>query len=225
MQTADHPKTPERRRASTGRLHSPTRETVLRLIEAESAPVSIAAVAEATGWHVNTVRGHVTALWEDGYLSRSREQRDAQGRPSWLWSAKRPEAASPYAELAGVLAESLARMSRDPSHDAREAGRSWGLSVGAGLDPAVSPADAVRTVVDVMRDQGFAPSAAHAGDALVLRQCPLIEAASRHSDIVCQVHLGMVVGLLEAVGAADCGSRLLPFTAPGQCTLHLRVAE
>lgn len=227
-------------------MHSPTREALLHLIEAQGAPTSIASLARATGWHDNTIRGHVTALWEDGYLDRTREQRDAKGRPSWLWSAKRRDAATPYAELAGVLAESLARVSRDPARDAREAGRSWGLALGAQLPAARTRQEAERAVVEAMRDQGFAPapSPGSAGidasvvddqldgapeddapdGALVLRQCPLVEAAARRPDVVCAVHLGMVAGVLEAVGARDGGSVLLPFTAPGQCTLRLRVA-
>lgn len=219
-------------------MHSPTRETLLHLIEAQGAPTSIASLARATGWHDNTIRGHVTALWEDGYLDRTREQRDAKGRPSWLWSAKRRDAATPYAELAGVLAESLARVSRDPARDAREAGRSWGLALGAQLPAARTRQEAERAVVEAMRDQGFAPAPApapadapgspevdaSAAGALVLRQCPLVEAAAKHPDVVCAVHLGMVAGVLEAVGARDGGSVLLPFTAPGQCTLRLRIA-
>ncbi|XPP26906.1 MAG: helix-turn-helix transcriptional regulator [Leucobacter sp.] len=238
----------ESRRASTGRAHSPTRETLLRLLEEQRSPVSISALAKATGWHGNTVRGHLTALWEDGYLNRSRDDaRSTQGRPSWLWSATHRLPGEPYAALAGVLAETLARLSPAPERDAREAGRSWGLALGAQLPAAASPEDARRRVVEVMRDQGFAPRRlTRAGEAngtggadgtdeagqaeppdgteIALRQCPLIEAAAHHPEVVCSVHLGMVTGVLEAIGSADEGSELTPFSAPGECALRLRVA-
>lgn len=232
----------EPRRASTGRTHSPTRETLLRLLEDQRSPLSIAALAQATGWHANTVRGHLTALWKDGYLNRSRVARSTQGRPSWMWSAKRRIPAEPYAALAGALAESLSRLSPVPERDAHEAGRSWGRALSAGLPAATSAADARQRVIEVMRDQGFAPrqmrtaaattpsGEAGAGGTGVaatgvrLGQCPLIEAAVPHSAVVCSVHLGMVAGILEAVGSADDGSELLRFSAPGECTLRLRVA-
>ncbi len=215
-------------------MHSPTREALLHLIEAQGAPTSIASLARATGWHDNTIRGHVTALWEDGYLDRTREQRDAKGRPSWLWSAKRRDAATPYAELAGVLAESLARVSRDPARDAREAGRSWGLALGAQLPAARTREEAEHAVVEAMRDQGFAPvegpgADGKSGSAVALRQCPLIEAAAGHPGVVCTVHLGLVEGLLEATApAGDAplagGVELTPFSAPGECALRFGAA-
>lgn len=234
--TIKHVKTDSRsapRRAATGRKHSPTRETLLRMLESQRTPTSIAALASATGWHPNTVRGHVHALWEDGYLTRTREEpgsaSTAGGRPSWLWHVKNRAPESPYAALAGVLAETLARVSPAPEHDALAAGRSWGLALGADLPAAHTTDQARRTVVETLRDQGFAPQETapgqHRDTVIELRQCPLIEAAAKHTEIVCAVHRGMVAGVLEAVGASDGGSELLPFTAPGHCTLRLRVAE
>lgn len=239
------------RRSSTGRLHSPTRETLLRILEAEAAPVSTATLAKATGWHENTVRGHVQALWHDGYLARSRAHGDP-GRPAWLWSAKDRPAGAPYATLSRVLAEALAHGGQDPVREARESGRAWGRTIGAGLPRAASPAEARLAVIDTMREQGFAPrrvgdagtggeaQAAEQGGAragrgaerrtgrgdgtIALGQCPFIEAASAQPSIVCAVHLGMIAGVLEAVGAEDGGSELVPFSAPGECTLRLRVS-
>lgn len=239
----NNPQAPPRRSAS-GRTHSPTRETLLRMLEAQRAPVSVAALAAATGWHENTVRGHVHALWEDGYLTRSSDAAEGRGRPSWLWQAKDRLPGSPYAALAGVLAETVARLSAEPERDAREAGRAWGLSLGSGAgapgeapggepngEPGDAPPgapDAARDrVIEVMRDQGFAPQlrGEEGGEAVIaLRQCPLIEAAARHSRVVCAVHLGMVAGVVEALGARDEGSELTPFSAPGECALRLAIA-
>ncbi|UUT35701.1 hypothetical protein [Microbacterium elymi] len=79
--------------------------------------------------------------------------------------------------------------------------------------------DARSTVVEVMREQGFAPN--DTGDVVLLERCPLIEAASRHPAIVCAVHQGMIDGILGARGS-DAESRLIPFTGPGECTLRCR---
>lgn len=238
MYVENNPESP--RRSSSGRVHAPTREALLRTLEAQRSPVSIRALAEATGWHENTVRGHLTALWRDGYLTRSSDRTDGRGRPSWLWGAKDRAPGSPYAALAGVLAETVARLSTDPERDAREAGLAWGRMLGArptdpeapdsgepGIGRPGTATEARDRVIDVMRDQGFAPQLREepGGPVIALRQCPLIEAASAHPDVVCSVHLGMVAGVVEALGARDAGSELVPFAAPGECALRLSIEK
>src|SRR5699024_1260723 len=94
--------------------------------------------------------------------------------------------------------------------------------------PAAPDAEAARrTVLEVMQGQGFAPDEeAGAEGETLLRQCPLLEAADRHPEVVCAVHRGLIDGILETVGPE--GERgavdveLTPFTAPGSCTLALR---
>lgn len=222
------------------------------MIEAQSAPVSTAALSAATGLHENTVRGHLDQLFADGYIGRQRESAAGRGRPAWLWVAARPDPENPYAALAGVLADTLACSGGDPVAQAREAGRRWGQEIAArragasgmtvrdaaappaaATPPAAGPdaseppaaaslATARETVIDVMREQGFAPD--DTGDDILLRRCPLIEAATRHPTIVCAVHQGMIDGVLASTGdRAD--TRLIPFSAPGRCTLQLRVAS
>ncbi len=225
---------PGARRASTGRLHSPTREALLRRIERAERAVSIAELAAETGWHGNTVRGHVHALWRDGYLSRDRDGRAGQGRPSWLWSTTPRSPGEPYAALAGALAGALERESPEPGRAAREAGRDWGRALGAGLPRAATHREARLRVIETMRDQGFAPvegpgADGKSGSAVALRQCPLIEAAAGHPGVVCTVHLGLVEGLLEATApAGDAplagGVELTPFSAPGECALRFGAA-
>jgi len=213
---------------------------VLRMIEAQSAPVSTAALSTATGLHENTVRGHLDQLYVDGYIGRQREPASGRGRPAWLWTAARPDTENPYAALAGVLADSLAQAGGDAIGRAREAGRRWGREIAArrATAPAQTPEPAApalserqrnevstpsarQTVIDVMREQGFAPD--DRGDDVMLCRCPLIEAATKHPTIICAVHQGMIDGVLAATGD-EADTRLIPFSAPGRCTLQLRVA-
>jgi predicted ArsR family transcriptional regulator len=228
MPGAPEPGAPGARRTSTGRLHSPTRETLLRRIEQAERPVSIAELAAATGWHDNTVRGHVHALWRDGYLARSHGGHAGRGRPSWRWSATPRTPSEPYAALADALAGALERASADPARDARDAGIAWGRALGAGTRRAGTPEEARQRVVEAMRDQGFAPrEAVGPPGAVALGQCPLIDAAARHPGVVCTVHLGLVEGLLEAVspeGSAPRDVELIPFSTPGTCTLRFGAA-
>jgi predicted ArsR family transcriptional regulator len=193
------------------------------MIEAQSAPVSIAALAVATGLHENTVRGHLEQLHADGYVRREREESAGRGRPAWLWRATRATVASPYAGLTSALAETLVRTSPDPVAAAQAAGRAWGAEIaGRESEDASDDASSGReSVVAVMRENGFAPD--DTGDVVLLRRCPLIEAATRHPEVVCAVHQGMIDGILASHGDTA-RSRLVPFTAPGVCTLHLRAS-
>lgn len=218
-----------RRTASTGRRHSSSRELVLRTIEAQQAPVSLSALVRSTGLHENTVRGHLGHLLEDGHVTRRRARAEGRGRPAWLWRAVRQGPSSPYAELAGVLADALAHAAPDPSATARAAGRRWGQEIArdsaaceARDDPAGPDARAQRDIVlAVMAEQGFYPEGR--GQEISLRRCPLLEAASRQTQVVCAVHRGMVEGVLEHLGSEPGGSvDLQPFAGSGRCSLHMR---
>lgn len=210
--------TDDRRFARSGRRHSPTRERVLRLVEAQPGPVTTAAVATAAGLHENTARGHLEQLHADGYLTRERAPALGRGRPAWTWTATARGEGSPYARLASALAHTLATTSPDPVGAARTAGLAWGAEIAAGQD---GTGTARESVVAAMREHGFEPS--DLSDRVVLQQCPLIEAATAHPRIVCSVHQGLVDGILRAHGEHG-RSSLLPFTAPGECTLHLPTA-
>ena len=49
----------------------------------------------------------------------------------------------------------------------------------------------------------------------------LLDAARRHTEVVCSVHLGLVRGALAAYGASEDGTALEPFAEPGACLLHV----
>jgi predicted ArsR family transcriptional regulator len=52
-----------------------------------------------------------------------------------------------------------------------------------------------------------------------LTQCPLLDAARTHPDVVCGVHLGIVRGALQEWGTSLGEVELLPFSEPGACRL------
>lgn len=225
------------RRASSGRIHSASRERLLRMLEAQHAPASLTALTLATGLHENTVRGHLEALRRDGFVARHAAPASGRGRPAWLWRAVRHDASTPYAPLASALAGAVMRTSDDPVATAREAGREWGRELVAARaddekhgsscnDPArpAGRASAREEVVELMRAQGFAPEPLGDGTTVLLRRCPLLEAAARHPEVVCAVHLGMADGALQALGD-DSTATLQPFTGPSQCTLRMLGAQ
>lgn len=176
----------------------------------------------ATGLHENTLRGHLDALSRAGLVRRERGHPNGRGRPAWLWSGERGDGggAREYAGLAGALARTLKRTSAKPAADAIEAGRSWGHELAAGrVASSAAPREQVNALLD---DLGFAPQPEPDSETVRLTQCPLLDLAREHPEIVCNVHLGLVGGALEQIGAEDVDTELVPFAEPGACLLHLR---
>lgn len=229
------PESENRRRTASGRQHSSTRERLLRELESRASASTIELV-EITGLHENTVRGHLEQLRADGFLRREREDPIGRGRPAWRWRSVEPTQLSSYAGLAVSLADALADAVDDPFAEARRAGVAWGTRLvteretddhGPG-DERTRERVARGVVIDVMREQGFAPDQVKPDDTdaeidtIRLRSCPLLSAAARNQTVVCAVHEGMVEGIAQTAGSA-LHSRLVPFAEDGACLLHLRV--
>ena len=81
-----------------------------------------------------------------------------------------------------------------------------------------------REVVTLLEELGFAPSADARLGVVKLHRCPLLQAAHQNPEVVCGVHLGLVRGALDELGAAPDQSErtaLQPFSEPGACRLDL----
>ncbi len=157
-------------------------------------------------------------------------------------------AAQEYVALAAAFAERLAEREASPGADSRAIGRAWGTGLAARHAAEVGGGDErpVGRVVDLLDRLGFSPELEPAGvpepppdpvpradaaagspspevggEAILLRTCPLLDAARRHPEVVCQVHLGLVAGALEAYEEPSDGLRLVPFARPGACVLEL----
>jgi predicted ArsR family transcriptional regulator len=194
----------------------------LEILRAQPEPTTLAALVTLTGLHENTVREHLTALGQLRLVRRERAAPAGRGRPAWLYTATQegPEATE-YAGLAVALAGAIAENSPSPREAALEAGRRWGAEL-VGDSPGSQesgPAESTGRVVALLDDLGFAPEATTGG--VRLTRCPLLEAAHRHRDVVCGVHLGLVQGALEQAGADSTGVELIPFFEAGACWLGL----
>lgn len=210
------------RRGAAAPPLSATPTTIVEMLRDQPEPLTQAALARATGLHPNTVREHLENLVRRGLVARSRAEPESRGRPAWLYelTAEQPET-SEYAGLAAALAATLARTSATPGEDATLAGEEWGreLARNRGAAPS-SPGAARDQVVALLEDLGFQPEREASDPASVrLTRCPLLEAAHRHPEVVCGVHLGIVRGALEEYGADASGSDLAPFSEPGACRL------
>lgn len=213
------------RRTSYGRPLSPTRLSILELVEIQPVPTTLAAIVRSCGLHENTVRAHLEELTRDGYLRKTKAEAEGRGRPAWLFSAVTPIESSPFAGLTSALAEVLNETSDDPTRDAKLAGAKWGKQIQATLPAAfeASPSvgEATDRVMGVLSDIGFDPTIDAKNKEITLNRCPLIEAANKHPEIICNVHLGIIEGAAKTMGFTADGSVLLPFSAPGQCSLNL----
>lgn len=198
------------------------------LRERDSA--STAELAGATGLHENTVREHLARLHRDGRIRRVQDAPVGRGRPRWRWHPVDAATIDPAAGLAIALMDALADRGGDPATAAREAGVEWGTRIAEqlGVDRAADPRE---FVIEIMRQQGFAPDAAPAADSevatsaapLALRRCPLLSAA-QHSRVTCAVHEGLIEGLASAGGDAV-RAQLEPFALNGACLVNLRAAS
>jgi predicted ArsR family transcriptional regulator len=207
------------------------RRRALRALEhladrAPDQPVSIAAVAAELDLHVNTAREHLDRLVSAGLARRTRLAPSGRGRPGWGYtpSPRHSPAAAEYVTLARVLADHVAERGGDVPGDMEALGRRWGHSLADADHAADHAADEQPddTVVRFLGDLGFDPdiSARTPAVRVRLRRCPILEVARQRPEVVCQVHRGIVEGILEARDSPRDVS-LLPFAEPGACLLHL----
>lgn len=204
------------------------RAAVLYRLREHPDGARIADLAAELDLHANTVREHLDALTDAGLALRARATPSGRGRPAWLYRAADVGVDSPladprlrdYAGLAMSLAATLTRISTDIKHDTLTAGIEWGRELAAADTTEGAPE---QRILAVLAQLGFAPEAVNgAGGAIALTQCPLLDAARRYPAVVCQVHLGIVRGAMEAFGGpAPADSTLIPFAAPGSCRLEL----
>ena len=205
-------------------LASISRVAVLETLRQAEGPMAVRDLAERMSLHDNTVRKHLDLLVEIGFATRVRDGATRRGRPRYVYAAV--PGASPeetrlrnYRLLASVFAAYLDD-SDDPQAAAEEAGRRFGVrSVDeAGVGDG-SPA--VERVVQMLDDIGFRPELAAGGAEIRLHHCPFHELARDRQEVVCGIHLGLIRGALQQLGASEETVRLIPFVTPTLCLVQI----
>ncbi|QCO99279.1 ArsR family transcriptional regulator [Arthrobacter sp. 24S4-2] len=200
-------------------LASRTRRGVLDALARSSEPLDAQAIAGALELHVSTVRFHLDQLEEARLVRRESGGDRRRGRPRVLYAAvleaERDEGSRE--QLIEVLAGALAHRDADQGRSsAINAGRDWARGLVAERSDSVDRRSGLLEVLDGL---GFDP--APDGDVVQLRGCPFRDAARRHPQVVCSVHLGLVQQLLDGDGDAPPDVRLLPFVQPSLCVITL----
>lgn len=213
---------------SAARRAGERRADLLATITAAPRGLGIRALAEATGIHENTVRFHLGRLLDDGLVERQRGESPGPGRPPWTFVARRDRDGAGrenYELMAAVLSDFVERSHDEPAAVAQEAGREWARrqapEVTAGATGAWDAAlDELARVLDA---SGFAPELSVQPDGATVRvhHCPFLSIARDDQTVPCGVHLGLMEGVLEAVGAPGQVDRLEPFVTPSLCVAHL----
>lgn len=199
-------------------------EAVLTALRESGGDQPVAAVAAALGLHRNTVREHLDRLVEAGLVERMRAHAPHRGRPAWRYRAHPNAAAAElraYAGLTRVLVAHLQRTAADPGAEAEALGRAWGREQQgpAGAAAAAGTGEVREQILVNLAESGFAP--VDSGAVVALTRCPLLQAARDCPEVICRIHLGLIRGALDALGADGVEPVLTPFAQPGSCSLHL----
>ncbi|MGD8199251.1 helix-turn-helix transcriptional regulator [Ornithinimicrobium sp. W1679] len=204
--------------------------------------MTAAELGTVLGLHSTTVRFHLDQLVSAGLVGSRFVRSGGAGRPAKryfvvegeLGPVARPGVEGPYQVLATLLAGAL-----DPADEGRltpeEAGAEWvrhrleeGDDHGLREDDVPHAASTagewvakVGGVVDLLQEWGYTPDLSVSGRegdvTLTLRDCPFLDLARIHPEVVCGVHRGLLRGALEAAGEQDAGVSLRPFVGPTTC--------
>lgn len=199
-----------------GPISSYSRVRILHLLfeaghSGATGELAIGDLCEATGLHPNTVREHLQRLIEGGYVIPTIEHRTTRGRPRTLYRAATgaPEASSPVARNKAKAAARRGDLLRSVLPDTATA---------LGKD-ATYQLDAL---VEHLEESGFEPVVDDRGLTVDLSPCP--HAAGRPEDrpMLCQVHLGLMQGILAEAGGPLEAECVREAALPSECTVQLR---
>jgi predicted ArsR family transcriptional regulator len=210
----------------------PTRARVLALLQDAGEPMTAAAAGARLGLHTNSARFHLDALTDDGLVTRRREERSTPGRPKVLYavaSGAPGVAHRSYRLLAEILTSLLHDRLPDPAGSAEQAGEAWGRYLSAPAAPFRRPAEpeALDSLVGTLDAMGFDSHVVDEPGSLRLEisHCPFLEVAASHHDVVCSVHLGLIRGVLDHMGAPLAAGALEPLVEPSRCIAHLERSQ
>lgn len=212
--------------ADTDRAWSASRRVeVLTILRSADAALTINEIADRLQVHPNTVRFHLEKLVEAGRVEQVPNDRRRPGRPPRQFrvvSGMDPAGPRHYRLLAEVLLREVAG-GPDPESRAEAAGRSWGAGLLEAAGDDVAYDDPVGLLVSLLTQLGFAPEPASPTEpsTIALTHCPFLELVPIGPQLACQIHLGLMRGVLDATSTSTRVERLRPFVQPDRCVALL----
>lgn len=187
----------------------PTRARVLRYLLAQHELCSVAEIAEALSLHPNTIRFHLEALSELGYVAEEQEKPQGQGRPRRLYrvTADAPEVdTSHLRDLTQVLLRHIVGEAAHPKQTVEEIGHSWGQEVASAGEQDlkhlkdVSTSDALDEIINHTQSMGF--EATRTSDqTIAFTSCPYRSINQPMLSNICAIHFGLLRGYLDEAEA------------------------
>lgn len=164
-------------------------------------PTGTDELAERLALHPNGVRTHLERLREAGLVTRARP-RQPRGRPRDMWMVApdaRPggDPPSAYADLGRWLARVIA-----PGKSRLRAVEAAGREIGRDLAPQGDALSAEKKMQAALVSLGFQPEREIDPTGKLtyrLCNCPYRDVVRESQPVVCTLHRGMTLGLLDAI--------------------------
>jgi predicted ArsR family transcriptional regulator len=220
-------------------LSEPTRRLLYQFVATAAAPVSRDQAASGAGVPRHVAKFHLDKLTDDGLLDvnyRRPEGRSGPGagRPTKLYRRAQKDLSISlpprHYELAAELmarAISATRTTGTPIRETlRLAARAEGrrLIENAPKTGGRGRTAVVNTICSVLTETGYEPCRESGEPArIVLANCPFRRLAEDHTELVCELNLDLISGLVDSRPAARLTAHLDP--APGRCCVTLTTAS
>jgi predicted ArsR family transcriptional regulator len=208
------------RAAGIGALADPLRRDIYLFVCAQDHAVSRDETSDALDLPLHKAIFHLDRLADDGLLDvefarlKGRSGPGA-GRPSKLYRRAAQEVA------VHLMAEAISESSRRnvPVIDAlRRVAAEHGRTLGrTASNSSPRTPDALRTACATLADHGYEPRVEQRGAKLA--NCPFHALATSHADLVCQMNLALIEGLVDEIGRDELETALDP--AEGRCCVTL----
>jgi predicted ArsR family transcriptional regulator len=205
-------------------LGDPTRRKAYDYVCAQGRPVGRDEVAGALGVGRTLAAYHLDRLAKDGLLSVAYKRRPGRtgpgaGRPAKLYERSGQEIGvsvppRDYGLAAQLLAHAAAHDEAGGTRTAlRDAAKSLGREISATAQNSPN-------LERILRDRGYEPY--DDGGVLRMRNCPFHTIARSHPEVVCDMNLNLLEGLIAGLDL-DVRATLEP--GPGRCCVAIRPAR
>lgn len=199
----------------------PTRAEVLDRLRKLGTSAPLDEIADAVGIHQNTARFHLDALVAAGLVVRDTEHRDAPGRPKVLYRIAPASRDTTFENFAEVMVRHFAGRLEDRAERSVDAGLAWGESLRTELVQLAPDQAPLDRLLQGMTSLGYEPELVlEPAPVLNLRPCPYATIASQDPDVVCQIHLGLMRGILGPDQPWDAVT-VQPWVTPNVCRVLL----
>lgn len=203
-------------------LEEPTRRRLYDHVVRQVDPVSRDEVAAALRVPRATVAFHLDRLVQEGLLDVTYERRTGRtgpgaGRPAKLYRRSDREVAvnlpARHYDLAGQLLAGAVEQAERTGESPRAALHQHAYEVGR----RIGTASAGVGVASLLEAHGYEPRAE--GTGVALANCPFHSLALEHTEIVCDMNLRLLEGVLNGMGNAEFKARIS--LAPPNCCVRL----